>query len=274
MLLRLRIFTRRRSQALSFALILLFIMFFSTLTPQIAHAATFTVTTAADHNDGSCDADCSLREAINAANSAGGANTISFSGLFSSAQTITLTSNLPGLSSNITITGPGANLLTIDGANAHQVFFTGGGTTVSISGMTITHGSTNFAGAAIFSDSDVNVDGVAFTSNTATANGGAAIWVNNGTTTVTNSTFSGNTATSGTGGAINVPSGGTLFMINSTMTGNSAIDGGAIAASGPITLINSTISGNSATSTGGITNGSTSTFTNTIIANNAGGDCS
>src|ERR1051325_9972957 len=41
-----------------------------------AYAATFTVTKTADTNDGVCDADCSLREAISAANANPGADTI------------------------------------------------------------------------------------------------------------------------------------------------------------------------------------------------------
>ena len=48
---------------------------------QAAHAATFTVTKTADTNDGTCDADCSLREAIVAANAAAGPDTITFTNL-------------------------------------------------------------------------------------------------------------------------------------------------------------------------------------------------
>ena len=44
--------------------------------PAPASAASFTVTKTADTNDGVCDADCSLREAISAANAAAGADTI------------------------------------------------------------------------------------------------------------------------------------------------------------------------------------------------------
>ena len=41
------------------------------LLPIQVQAATFTVTKTADTNDGSCNADCSLREAIVAANALG-----------------------------------------------------------------------------------------------------------------------------------------------------------------------------------------------------------
>ncbi|HMS09159.1 MAG TPA: CSLREA domain-containing protein, partial [Pyrinomonadaceae bacterium] len=47
-----------------------------------AFAATFTVTKIEDTNDGTCDADCSLREAVAAANAAGSDDVIEFSSLF------------------------------------------------------------------------------------------------------------------------------------------------------------------------------------------------
>ena len=55
------------------------------------HAATFTVTKTADTNDGVCDADCSLREAIGAANTAASNDIINFdTSVFNTNQTITL----------------------------------------------------------------------------------------------------------------------------------------------------------------------------------------
>jgi hypothetical protein len=62
--------------------------------------------------------------------------------------------------------------------------------------------------------------------------------------TITNSTFSGNSADFG-GGIFN--NGGTMTVTNSTFSGNSAISaGGGIAnADGTVTITNSTISGNS-----------------------------
>src|SRR5512132_2010325 len=64
------------------------------------HAASFVVSTADDHDDGTCNADCTLREAINAANAAGGADTISFNIPGGGIQTINLTAVLAS------ITGP------------------------------------------------------------------------------------------------------------------------------------------------------------------------
>ena len=49
-------------------LILLILIIFSTATPKLAQAATLTVNTLIDENDGSCsDVDCSLRDAIQVA---------------------------------------------------------------------------------------------------------------------------------------------------------------------------------------------------------------
>lgn len=97
--------------------------------PLSASAATFTVNSPADSTDGTCDSspDCTLREAITAANGSGTADTIAFS----VGGTITLTSNLPALLSLDTINGAtapgyavGAPVVEIDGA--------GGGVTVGI----------------------------------------------------------------------------------------------------------------------------------------------
>lgn len=46
--------------------------------PRDIHAATYTVTKTSDTIDGTCDADCSIREAITAANANAGADTIEF----------------------------------------------------------------------------------------------------------------------------------------------------------------------------------------------------
>src|SRR5438309_11987595 len=76
--------------------------------------ATFTVTNALD--DGSAG---SLRWAVGRANATAGADTISFSSLFNLAQAITLTAGQLTLTdtATTTITGPGANLLSVSGNN-------------------------------------------------------------------------------------------------------------------------------------------------------------
>ncbi len=97
----------------------------------------------------------SLREAINQANTNPGADTITFSSLFDTTQTIALTSQLPTITDNLTITGPGQTLLTLDAGNGtDDTFDTGDGfrileidngdngnlIDIEISGLTLTGG--------------------------------------------------------------------------------------------------------------------------------------
>ena len=71
-----------------------------------APSAIFTVNSTNDANDGTCDGThCSLREAINAANSLAGADTISFSALGAGFHTISPSSNLPTITQTITLDG-------------------------------------------------------------------------------------------------------------------------------------------------------------------------
>lgn len=80
-------------------------LFISLLLSLSAHAATFTVNTTADTNDGTCDAvDCSLREAMHAANAAAGPDSIAFA-IGSGPVTITLASALPDLTSPTILDG-------------------------------------------------------------------------------------------------------------------------------------------------------------------------
>jgi hypothetical protein len=79
--------------------------------------------------------DYSLRAAIRQVNEAGGGEI-----RFSITNTISLLSPLPSLT-NITITGPGTNLLTISGNSQVQVFCMNSGTTNTLSGLTIADGT-------------------------------------------------------------------------------------------------------------------------------------
>jgi CSLREA domain-containing protein len=91
-----------------------------------AQAATYTVTKTADTNDGVCDADCSLREAITAANANPGVDVIRFA-IGSGLKTIMPLSALPVISDPVVIDGTtqpgfsGAPLIEIDGENAGDV---------------------------------------------------------------------------------------------------------------------------------------------------------
>jgi hypothetical protein len=90
------------------------------VTPQLI------VTNTNDVSSGSSGYYGSLRWAVSEANTLPGPNTITFGSLFNTAQTITLSSSLGPLilrnTSQTTITGPGASLLTVSGNNDVQAF--------------------------------------------------------------------------------------------------------------------------------------------------------
>src|SRR5512141_2581210 len=68
------------------------------LASQAQSAQSFSVTKTADTNDGTCDADCSLREAVVAANNNAGPNTINIP---AGTYTLTLGSLVVGSASNL-----------------------------------------------------------------------------------------------------------------------------------------------------------------------------
>src|SRR5881398_3123150 len=95
-----------------------------------AAATTITVQDAGDGaaNAANCPgASCRLRDALAAANAAGG-DTIDFS----VTGTITLTSGELLVDKSVTISGPGADMLAVDGNNASRVFYINPDTVVTI----------------------------------------------------------------------------------------------------------------------------------------------
>jgi CSLREA domain-containing protein len=100
-----------------------------------ASADTFTVTSTADTDDGTCDADCTLREAINAANGNMDADIIDFS--VAADSTITLGSPLANIDGDLDIDGTTATNLTVSDSGGFPIFQVGTGTT-TVSGVTIT----------------------------------------------------------------------------------------------------------------------------------------
>jgi hypothetical protein len=222
-----------------------------------------------------------LRQAI-ADVAAGG--TITFSSLFSgpeqinepdAPQTITLTSGQIVITKAMTITGPGANLLTISGNNASRVFETVflPSATIGLSGMTITGGNaTDGGGGGIRNSANLTVTGVTVTGN-ATVGAGGGIF-NTTTLTLIDSTISANTANEDGGGIIS--DGTALTSTNSTISGNTVLsinsDGGGIWSRGIATITNSTVTNNTiggATRTSGIfCRGGSVTLRNSIVAGN------
>jgi hypothetical protein len=218
---------------------------------------TFTVNTTADAGNGSGTSG-DLRYCINQANSAAGADTITFDAtVFSSAQTITLNSQLPQLSSTggaITINGPGSTKLTINPAATGFRAIDSLQPTVNLSGMTITGFSNAVNGGAIQEGgtSTVTLTDVSVIGNTTTASGGGVYVNSGGYLNLINSNLSNNNST-GNGGAIYLFTNTYLGIHGSTISGNhtNSQGGGAyFYASGSLFVENSTMSGNSATAGG------------------------
>jgi len=169
-----------------------------------ARATPYTVDTLIDSNG---KGNCSLRDAINAANgspASGSTCTTPGTGTdtinFGVSGTISLGSTLPTITdANLTITGPTTSPgITLDGGSTHEV-------------MDVLSGATHIVNLTIANG------------NSASVGGGIS---NHGTLTVTNSTFSGNGAVFG-GGILNNNE-AALTVTNSTFSGNSASVGGGI----------------------------------------------
>ena len=257
-----------RSFNLLIVLALLLSLLGSAVTVTPAFAAGIVVNSNADdtlvnlNGNGTCD----LREAITNANgdnqsgstectAGAGADIITFAADY----TITLSSQLPAVTTPITITGNGAtktiiqastcNPVTLPGGCTpvnYRVFEVGGSGDLKIDKITVRHGRRGnfFLGGGIYSS---------------------------GALTITDSIISGNDAGNG-GGIYN--EGAKLSVLNTTISDNHAYNnGGGIQTNGPATLTNSIISGNicdgSCGGGGGIiNNSSTLTITNSVISNN------
>lgn len=252
-------------------LVLLALTMLFTLTAQ---AAIITVNTTADevNNDG----DCSLREAIRAANlnqvvdacpAGSGADTIILpAGVYDltiagASESAALTGDL-NITEGLTITGSGANNTIIDANGLDRVFDIVSPTPVLISGVTIQGGdSGSRAGGGI----RVGSGSLTLASSRVRNNTGSdAIYVLfSAALTITNSRIHNNTDRG-------VFVGGTATINQSTISGNTATNPGAgIASTGALTITNSTISGNSTdTDGGGIRSDGTANLYNVTITNN------
>ncbi|MDA0245213.1 MAG: CSLREA domain-containing protein [Chloroflexi bacterium] len=268
------------------ALIIMILAFalWTTAAPYPVHAATITVTTEVDEDGGG--ADCSLREAITAANSnaayggcaagTAGLDTIAFSGVTG---TINLGSALPNLAESIQINGPGAADLTIDGQtdsfDGFSIIIPAGGNlaAVTLSGLTLTNFRHALYGASV--GLEISLSDMSITSSGqggGSVNNHGAIYVTSADLTLDRVTLSNNTGYRG--GALSyqpTANGHTLTITDSTFTNNAANagSGGAIflyptgGGTTSHTITRSTLAGNTGATAGAIlvwVNGATSTI--------------
>jgi predicted outer membrane repeat protein len=219
-----------------------------------AHAATITVTNTNDSGPGS------LRQALANANNGDTIN-------FSVSGTITLTSGGLPVTKNVTISGPGADQLSIVGIQFQSVFFAGV-KAATISGLTIRNGAVGIDNGGMLTVRNCVISG---NSVAGIGNGSSLTVVNSNvsdnlfgifnvtgelgvvTATILSTTVSGNSA----GGVVASPHffGGRAYItiIDCTISGNFRTTGGGgiFATNTSLSVANSTISGNSTGSSGG-----------------------
>src|SRR5204863_6354626 len=151
-----------------------------TFVALVNSANSIVVTKTADTNDGVCDADCSLREAILAATGDPGAETITFNippadpGCSGGVCTINLTSGLPAVREGTSIIGPGSGLLIVarNSTNLFLIFETRSSTQIAITGLSITNGALAdrfFHGAGLSNNGVLSLSDVVISGNAASA---------------------------------------------------------------------------------------------------------
>lgn len=243
--------------------------------------ATFTVDYPLDVMDPG-DGLLTLREAVQAANTVPGADTINFDRSLAGS-TVLLTNGEITISDLVTVNGSGRESLTVSGNNQSRVFhvtdFAASGDVI-FRGLTITGGNQAGDGGGIVGYHSITIEDCALSGNTASGNGGALAVGSNtsgnpagliihnsvlsGNTSLGSgggvfsavdlsihmSSFSGNVASFGGGG---VASHGTTYITGSTVNNNAISglsshggSGGGIAATGELTIHDSVINGNSA----------------------------
>ncbi|MGH3609290.1 MAG: choice-of-anchor Q domain-containing protein, partial [Pseudonocardiaceae bacterium] len=236
---------------------------------------------------GSCT---TLRDAISQANADGTSDTITFDPSVTGPIDIHVNGPLNVTTpQGLTITGPGAGNLAITGGGTVQDFHispSSGVPAVSITGLTLTNGSSSTQGGAV---DNVNANltltnDVVSDSTTTNGVGGGGIY-SDGPLNLSGTTVTGNTASSGPGGGVRLATPhGKYFsspvnetIVNSTISGNtSAGNGGGVDADGGsnVSASQAKITDNQATGSsaygGGINaTGATLTLTDSTVSGNS-----
>jgi hypothetical protein len=219
--------SRRPLYALGVVVALTLALFVGVLSARDAHAKTFTVNSTANPGNGVCNAtQCTLQAAVNEASFNGETDTINFASGLSGEIDLFNTASQGGFSIfddtpavDLTINGPGAGVLTINGNNDTRAFGIASGANATIKGLTIKNGIDPSGGGS--------------------SNVGGAITIG-GTLTLNNSTLSGNST--GSGGAISNE--GTLTLTHATLNRNSAPNGSNLQLNTSGTSVRATILAN------------------------------
>jgi CSLREA domain-containing protein len=220
------------------------------------------------------DGDCSLPEAIQAANTnssvdmCGSGNSLFDMIIFVVFGDVDLDDPLLVTNSGELMIN-GDDYIHIDGGGTTNVLAIEPGAALRLFNLAIENGNSSGNGAGINNQGDLVISHSLLFGNFGVYGGGI---YNSGSLAIYNSTFFENSAQSGGG----IQNWGTLAITNSTFYANTAIDAaGGIDNWGELELINSTISQNSAAGGAGIYAGQPGSvmIINTIVADNQGGDC-
>ena len=190
------------------------------LVGSAAGAAVFTPTKTADTLDGNCDRDCSLREAVVAANANAGADVIllragTYALSLAGAGEQAAASGDLDLTGDLIVIGAGASQTILDGGALDRVLDVAGGVAVELRDLTIRRGQVAGAGGGIANAGHLVLRRCAVSGNTAT---GGATGVGAGISSratdaqleLFDSTVDGNTA-SGSGGGLSL--GGHFYFL-------------------------------------------------------------
>jgi CSLREA domain-containing protein len=235
--------------------------------PHVAAETTILVTTTADelNNNGNC----SLREAIRAANldtsidacPAGSTGTDTISLLSG-----TYTLSIPGteedasatgdldITSDLTINGAGAETTILDGNHIDRVLHIIGNVSVKLSEITIINGQTEFAkdGGGIYNTrAELTIANTTVRDNKGQGYGGGISNSTNGTLNITSSSISNNESFFGGGGIYNEGN-ATIYDTNFNDNIGISAGGGVYNGEGVIALTRSLLTGNSGGGGGGI----------------------
>jgi CSLREA domain-containing protein len=260
-----------------------------------AQGAVFEPTTTADLDRGACaPGDCSLREAVRAANASAGADVILLDeeiyqlAIAGAGENDAATGDLD-VEGELAILGEAAATTVVRGS-ADRVFHVQPGAQLELRNVTVTGGLVTGNGGGLLNEGKATLQAVTILSNgavTGTGNGFGGGIFNGGDATLTlaDSTLTGNSSTAG-GAALAVH--GTATVVNSTFAHNNDLgDGGGgiyFFSDAELTVNNATIARNHSNGSGGGIYAENTAFlgvppliTNSILAGNTAGqhpDCS
>jgi CSLREA domain-containing protein len=259
----------------------------------------FEVNSTADTDDGACTLSgtgngCTLREAIFAANTTLGAETITFKPALTASgpAIIALLSVLPELDSDMTIVGPGRDLLTIQrstapGTPSFRIFTVHAAKTIELSDLTIANGNaiTQNNGGGVRNNGALTMRNCNVYGNSAGTAGvsglGGGIYMEGSQMTLIDTNVGGTGPGQGNmsgaaGGGIFIEH-GVFRMTRGSIAGNTGGGGGGIAARATTNLDGVAITDNGEMGNGGagvLVLGAVTSITDSLIANNTanGGD--